>query len=90
MRKNKYGYRVGYQEKDSRLFIKQFITHTYKQAYDMLLYYRKYGHAGCKKKDIERFNYLIKPITQKEILSGIWDEPPFQDFHPFLPFSRRG
>ena len=31
----------------------------------------------CRKKDVERFNYLIKPITQKEYLAGIWDELPF-------------
>ena len=74
---NPYGYKVGYRENDSRLFIRQFITHTHKQAHRALLFYRRYGHAGCRKKDVERFNYLIKPITQKEYLAGIWDELPF-------------
>jgi len=86
MRKNQYGFKVGYQDKDSRLFIKQFITRSHKHAYRMLLFYRKYGHDGCKKKEIERFNYRIKPITQREILSGIWDINPFDAlFKLFLP-----
>lgn len=74
---NPYGYKVGYREIGSRLFIRQFITKTYRQAHRSLLFYRKYGHAGCHKKDIERFNYSIKPITKKEYLAGIWDELPF-------------
>ena len=39
MRKNQYGYKVGYQSKDSRLFIRQFITRSQTQAFRMLLYY---------------------------------------------------
>ena len=58
---NPYGYKVGYREIGSRLFIRQFITKTYRQAHRSLLFYRKYGHAGCHKKDIERFNYSISP-----------------------------
>ena len=82
--KNPYGYKVGYRANDSRLFIRQFITHTHKQAHRALLFYRRYGHAGCRKKDVERFNYLIKPITQKEYLAGIWDELPFALFGLFF------
>lgn len=77
-RNNPYGYKVGYRENNSRLFNRQFITRTHKQAHHCLLFYRKYGHSGCRKKDIERFNYSIKPITRKEYLAGIWDELPFK------------
>ena len=87
MRKNTNGYKIGYRDDDSKLFIRKFITHTHKQAHKMLLYYRKYGHGGVKKAEIKRFNYKIKPITQREILAGIWEENPFQDFNPFLSFS---
>ena len=73
---NPYGYKVGYQEIDSRLFVRRFITRTHIQAHRMLLFYRKYGH-DCRQKDRERFNYSIKPITRKEYLAGIWDELPF-------------
>lgn len=87
-KKHPYGYKVGYRENGSRLFIRQFITHTHKQAHRTLLFYRKYGHAGCRKKEIERFNYLIKPITQKEYLAGIWDELPFA-LYGLFSFRRR-
>ena len=73
-----YGYKVGYREIGSRLYIRQFITRTHQQAHRTLLFYRKYGHTGCRKKDIEKFNYSLKPITHKEFLAGIWDEIPFQ------------
>ena len=53
---NPYGYKVGYRENNSRLFIRLFLSKTQKQAYHVLNYYQKYGHIGCRKNDIERFN----------------------------------
>ena len=85
-RRSIYGYKVGYQEIESRLFVRKFITKTYKRAYHVLMYYQKYGHEACKKKERERFNYSIKPITRKEYLAGIWNEIPFHIF----PFVRCG
>ena len=81
-----YGYKVGYREIGSRLFIRQFITRTHRQAHRTLLFYRKYGHASCRKKDIEKFNYSLKPITRKEFLAGIWDEIPFPRHQAFFAF----
>ena len=78
MNKNKpYGYKVGYRHNNG-FFVRLFITKTHKQAYHVLNYYQKHGHIGFRKNEIERFNYLIKPITKKEILAGIWDELPFK------------
>ena len=78
---NPYGYKVGHQ--DSRLFIRKFISRTHKQAYQMLLYYRKYGH----KRTVQRFNYEIQPITKKEVLAGIWDELPFSTVITTIPYK---
>ena len=76
---NPYGYKVGYRHNND-FFVRLFITKTRKRAYHVLNYYQKYGHIGCRKNEIERFNYLIKPITKKEVLAGIWDELPFKKF----------
>lgn len=84
-RKNNYGYKIGFID-EQRNFIRKFITRTHRQAHRMLLYYRKYGHEyGRKTRD---FNYKIKPITQKEILAGIWDELPFP-YNDFFYLSAR-
>ena len=86
MRNFNYGYKVGYRDKNSRLFIRKFIAHSHKKAHKILLYYRKYGHGGVKKAQINRFRYKMKPITQREILAGIWDENPFDALSElFLP-----
>ena len=70
---NPYGYKVGYRENGNRLCIRKFITRTHQQAYQMLVFYRKFGHQRVAQK----FNYEIQPITKKEVLAGIWDELPF-------------
>ena len=72
-KKNRYGYKVGYCKNGSRLFIRKFITRTHKQAYQMLVFYRKFGAQRV----VQKFNYEIQPITKKEVLEGIWDELPF-------------
>ena len=79
MRKNNpYGYKVGYRESGSQLFIKHFMTYTYNQALSARRFYRK---APQRTRDTNRpiidpF-WEIKPITKKEYLAGIWNEPPF-------------
>ena len=80
---NPYGYKVGYHEIDSRLFTRIFITRTFPAARSMMHFYRKYGHDIAKKQQRQRVNYDIIPITKKEFLEGIWDEPPFEKRHLF-------
>ena len=80
---NPYGYKIGYRHNNG-FFVRLFITKTRKRAYHVLNYYQKYGHIGYRKNEIERFNYLIKPITKKEVLAGIWNELPFQRKTPPL------
>ena len=76
---NPYGYKVGYRENGSRLFVRYFMTYTYNQALYSRRHYRK---SPQRTRDINRpivdpF-WEIKPITKKEYLAGIWDEIPFQ------------
>ena len=69
---NPYGYKICYKEKFSKYYVKQFITHSYKQA------------VNVKKDFIDENNPLLKnpvwhiiPITRAEVLKGIWREVPF-------------
>ena len=75
---NPYGYKVGYRENGNRLFIKHFITRTYHQALFSRRFYRKYPQRTreTNRPIIDPF-WEIKPITKKEYLAGIWNEPPF-------------
>ena len=76
-KKNRYGYKVGYRENGSRIFIRYFMTYTYQQAKMCLRHYRK---TPPKERETNRplINpfWEIKPITKKEILAGIWTKFP--------------
>ena len=86
-KKNPYGYKVGYRENGSRIFIRYFMTYTYPQAQMCLRHYRK---APPRERETNRplINpfWEIKPITKKEILAGIWDEIPFPRHQAFFAF----
>ena len=88
-KKNRYGYKVGYRENGSRIFIRYFMTYTYQQAKMCLRHYRK---SPPRERETNRplINpfWEIKPITKKEILAGIWDEIPFPYSNLFLLFWR--
>lgn len=74
-----YGYKIGYRENGNQLFIRHFMTYTYKQALFSLRFYRKYPQRNreTNRPIIDPF-WEIKPITKKEYLAGILDEPPFR------------
>ena len=76
---NHFGYKVGYRKNGNRLFIRYFMTYTYKQARFSLSFYRKYPQRNreTNRPIIDPF-WEIKPITKKESLAGIWDELPFR------------
>ena len=84
---NPYGYKIGYRENGSRIFIRYFMTYTYPQARMCLRHYRK---APPRERETNRplINpfWEIKPITKKEILAGIWDEIPFPRHQTFFAF----
>ena len=96
MRKNNlYGYKIGYRENGSLLFNRLFITRSYNHAISMRNFYRRYikRERDTNRPLINPF-WEIVPITKKEILAGIWDEPPFQYiFYEYTPYKfpfRRG
>ena len=77
-RNNPYGYKVGYRENGSRLFIRYFKTYTYEQALFSLRHYRNYPqHERETNRPLINPVWSIKPITRKEYKKGIWDELPF-------------
>lgn len=69
-KQSRYGYKVGYRENDSRLFVCRFKDKTYKEAQKSLRYYMTYSimHNAV---------WEIRPITLSEYKSGIWRECPF-------------
>ena len=75
---NPYGYKIGYRENGSLLFNRLFITRSYHQAISMRNLYRRYEkkNRNTNRPLINPF-WEIQPITKKEILAGIWNEPPF-------------
>ena len=75
---NPYGYKVGYRENGSRLFVRYFMTYTYQQALFSQRFYRRHPQRtrDTNRPIVDPF-WEIKPITKKEYLAGIWDEIPF-------------
>ena len=75
---NPYGYKIGYRESGNLFFNRLFITRSYHQAVSMRNLYRRYEKKNrtTNRPLINPF-WDILPITKKEILAGIWDEPPF-------------
>ena len=75
---NPYGYKVGYRENGSRLFVRYFMTYTYNQAiYSRRHYCKSPQRTRDTNRPIVDPFWEIKPITKKEYLAGIWDEIPF-------------
>ena len=75
---NPYGYKVGYRENGSRLFVRYFMTYTYQQALFSQRFYRRHPQRTreTNRPIVDPF-WEIKPITKKEYLAGLWDELPF-------------
>ena len=74
-----YGYKVCYCELGKRRFVYRFLTYTYNDARNMLLYYLKYP-PKCAKNNRELIKPIWKiiPISRREVKAGIWREPPFE------------
>ena len=85
---NPYGYKVGYRENGSRLFVRYFMTYTYNQAiYSRRHYCKSPQRTRDTNRPIVDPFWKIKPITKKEYLAGIWDEIPFLWEYPLSLFS---
>lgn len=77
-RNNHYGYKIDYRENSSLLFIRYFMSYTYKQALFSLEHYRKYPQ---RERETNRLIvnpfWEIRAITKQEYEAEIWDEIPF-------------
>ncbi|NCA68451.1 MAG: hypothetical protein EOM87_10385 [Clostridia bacterium] len=67
---SKYGYKVGYRENGSRLFVCRFKDRTCREAKESLRYYMTYTV-------LPNTVWEILPITLSEYKSGIWRDCPF-------------
>ena len=75
--KNPYGYKVCYKEKGSKLYVRIYITHTYKQAVYAKIQYIHHPPSNISKRKLKRLTWYIIPIKKSEIRAGIWREVPF-------------
>ena len=77
-KKNLYGYKVCYKEKDRSEYIRHFKAYTYSQALSARRYYRKYRQKSREDNHLLKKSYwVIIPITKSEVKDGIWHEVPF-------------
>ena len=75
---NPYGYKVCYQEKGSSVYIRYFLTYTYKQAVTAMQGYIHYPPVERETgRKLNHPRWYIFPVTRKEVLRGIWRECPF-------------
>ncbi len=66
---NPYGYKVGYYENDSRLFVCRFKDRNYREATKTVTMFKQIYSSSI--------NWIIKPIRFAEFAKGIWRECPF-------------
>ena len=72
------GYKVCYKEQNSNQYMRHFMTHNYKDAMDMVAYYKRYPpRAREDNHKLKKPKWRVIPITFKEIRDGIWREVPF-------------
>lgn len=74
---NPYGYKVCYTVGKSKGYTRKFITHSFKKAKEMKDHYYTFPPFKLTKKALKQLKWYIFPISKKEVLRGIWREPPF-------------
>lgn len=75
---NNYGYKICYREKNSKRYIRYFLTYTYKQAVSALREYIRYPPKERNTdRQLNRPKWKIIPVNKKEVQAGIWREVPF-------------
>ena len=77
-RKPNYGYKVCYREEGAKEYVRYFLTHTRKQAFNAMRSYIRYPPTA-RDGDRELVNpkWKVIPVSKKEIKCGIWRECPF-------------
>ena len=78
MKRNRYGYKICYCEKDSKIYICYFMTYSYKQAKFAINGYIRYPPTARKDgHKLKNPTWKIIPISKDEVIAGIWREDPF-------------
>ena len=72
-----YGYKVCYTVGKRKTYTRKFITHSFKQAQEMKQHYYQFPPLNMSSKTLKQLKWYIFPISKKEVLRGIWREPPF-------------
>ena len=72
-----YGYKVCYTVGKRKGYTRKFITHSFKKAKEMKDHYYTFPPLKLTKKALKQLKWYIFPISKKEVLRGIWREPPF-------------
>ena len=72
-----YGYKVCYTVGKSKGYTRKFITHSFKRAQEMKQHYYQFPPLNMSSKTLKQLKWYIFPISKKEVLRGIWREPPF-------------
>ena len=73
-----YGYKVCYREEGAKEYVRYFLTHTRKQAFNAMRSYIRYPPtARDGDKELVNPKWKVIPVSKKEIKRGIWRECPF-------------
>ena len=62
----KYGYKVCYREEGAKEYVRYFLTHTRKQAFNAM-----------RDRELVNPKWKVIPVSEKETKRGIWRECPF-------------
>ena len=73
-----YGYKVCYREEGNKRYVRYFLTYTLKQAVSVLNAYIRYPPTVRENgRVLNRPRWKIIPVNRREVVAGIWREPPF-------------
>lgn len=76
--KKSYGFKVCYREQGKTAYIRYFLTYTYRQAIDIIRFYRRYlPRSREDNHELKNPKWKIIPVSRDEVLAGIWREIPF-------------
>ena len=73
-----YRYKVCYREQGSNVYVRHFMTYTYKQAVCARNGYLRFPPTAREDNHkLKNPTWKIIPISRDEIKAGIWNEAPF-------------
>ena len=74
----RYGYKVCYLERGTHIYVRYFMTETYRQAKDAMNDYIRYPpRERNTNRKLNNPSWKIIPVTRNEVDNRIWRECPF-------------